>query len=60
MHPCPGNWVAIGCVVMYHAGLPTHLVQELNVSTVSVPPEYTITHMCSEHIWFSDRNANVL
>ena len=19
MHPCPGNWVAIGCVVMYYA-----------------------------------------
>ena len=36
MHSCPGNWVAI-----WHAvdgvitGLPTNLVQELNVGTVT-------------------------
>ena len=35
MHPCPGNWVAIGCAVIYiMLGLPTHLVQELDVGTV--------------------------
>ena len=28
MHPCPGNWVAIG------PRPPTHLVKELNVGTV--------------------------
>ena len=22
MHPCPGNWVAIGCPVVYYARLP--------------------------------------
>ena len=35
MHPCPGNWVAIGRVVVFFARLPMHLVQELNVGTVS-------------------------
>ena len=34
MHPCPGNWVAIGHAVVYFAQAPTHLVQELNVGTV--------------------------
>ena len=29
MHPCPGNWLAIGCAVVYYARLPTYLVQEL-------------------------------
>ena len=33
MHKCPGDWVAIGRVVKYYAGLPTHLVQELYVGT---------------------------
>ena len=36
MHPCSGNWVAIGCAVVYYTGLPMHLVQELNVGTVAV------------------------
>ena len=34
MHACPVIWVAIGRVVVYYAGMPTHLGQELNVSTV--------------------------
>ena len=34
MHPCPGNWVAIGCAVAIMPGLPLHLVQELNVDIV--------------------------
>ena len=34
MHRCQGNMVAIGCAVVFFAGLPTHLVQELIVSTV--------------------------
>ena len=36
MHPCTGNWVAIGHAVVYYARQPTHLVQELNVSTVQL------------------------
>ena len=36
MHPCPGNWVAIGGSFANNmAGLPTHLVQELNGGTVA-------------------------
>ena len=34
MHPCQGNWVEIGCAVVYCAGPPTHLVQEFNVGIV--------------------------
>ena len=34
MHPCLGNWVAIGHQVIYNAWMPTHLVQELNAGTV--------------------------
>ena len=36
MDPCPGNWVAIGRVVVYYDRLTRHLVQELNVGTVGV------------------------
>ena len=35
MHTWPGNWVAIGCEVVYDAWLPMHLVQELNIGTVA-------------------------
>ena len=34
IHSWPGNMVAVGCVVVYYARLPMHLVQELNVGTV--------------------------
>ena len=34
MHPCPGNWLAIGRAVVYHAELLTHLVQESKVGTI--------------------------
>ena len=30
MHPCPENWVPFGREVVYYAGLPMHLVLELN------------------------------
>ena len=36
MHPWLEKWVAIGFVVVYYTGMPTHLVQELNVGTVVV------------------------
>ena len=35
LHPCPGNWVAIGRAVVYNRGLPPHLAHELHVGTVS-------------------------
>ena len=38
MHVCLGKWVATVRAVVKH-GLPTHLVQKLNVSTVSVITE---------------------
>ena len=59
MYPCPGNWVAIEHTVVYYAGLPTHLVQELNVGTVRynysktvfwrlpVRPLITVDGLCS-------------
>ena len=34
MHLCPGTLAAIWRVVLYSPGLPTHLVQESNVSTL--------------------------
>ena len=34
MHPCPGNWWRSGVRSCIVPGLPTHLVQELNVGTV--------------------------
>ena len=37
MHPSPGNWVSIGCIL---PALPTHLVQELNVGTVVLHSTY--------------------
>ena len=37
MHPCLEYWVTIGREVVFLPGLPTHLVQELNVGTVWLP-----------------------
>ena len=36
MQPCAEHWVAIGHAVVYFAQSATHLVQEINVSTVDV------------------------
>ena len=36
MYQCPGNWVAIGRAVVYHAQSAARLVQELTVGTASV------------------------
>ena len=46
MHPCPGNWVAIGMRSHILPRPPTHLVQELNVGTV---PTYM-------HIYYTAKN----
>ena len=35
MHPFSGNWMAVGHMVVYYAGLGTHLLQELNDGTVA-------------------------
>ena len=48
LQPCPGNWVAIERAVVYYAGLPTHLVQELNVSTVPYQLEETLVQSYKE------------
>ena len=36
MHPCPGNFVAIGHAVVFYARLSTHLVQQLNAATLQL------------------------
>ena len=41
MHASQGNWVAIGHTV----GTPTHLVQELNVGTVSAMRSFSPVYM---------------
>ena len=33
MHPCPGNWMAIGHAVVHCELQPTHIAQELHVGT---------------------------
>ena len=40
-HPCTGNW-AIKRAVVYYAGLPTHLAQELNSGTVEFIPNQSL------------------
>ena len=42
MHLCSGNWVVIGPAVLYMPGLPMHLVQEFNVSTVYIVILYSV------------------
>ena len=40
MHPCPGNWLATGHVVVYFARADIHLVQEFNVCTIAHTKQY--------------------
>ena len=61
MHPGPGNWVSIGCIM---PGLPTHLVQELNVGTVdqvcvSIQTNFSF-YLLYMSLWPSSRPASKL
>ena len=50
-HPSQGNCVAIWHTVVYYAGLPAHLVQELNIGTVA-PLTFVLGglfHDCAVH-----------
>ena len=49
MHPCPGNWVAIGYAVVDYARALTLIVQDLNIGTVVVKeqvasPKSSVVH----------------
>ena len=51
MHPFSGNWVAVGHMVVYYAGLGTHLLQELNDSTVA--------HSMPNALYFSTEPSDI-